>query len=143
MKITFFIIFAGLFFSAIPMEQKPLTITVTNIKEVVGNMRVGIYKVSNNFPDEKDTYKNKIYKINKTGSMTLVINDLPYGEYAIAVYQDKNKNGTMDKNFVGVPKEPFAFANNIKPKFSAPSFKDCEINYSEINHEMKVTLLYY
>lgn len=143
MKIAFFIIFAGLFFSAIPVEQKPLTITVMNIKEVVGNMRVGIYKSANDFPDENDTYKNKIYKISKTGTITLNINDLPYGNYAIAVYQDKNKNGTMDKNFVGVPKEPFAFANNIKPKFSAPSYKDCEIDYSEKNHEMTVTLLNY
>jgi uncharacterized protein (DUF2141 family) len=143
MRITLFIIFSGLFFSAIPMEQQPLMITVTNIKEVTGNMRVGIYKSTNDFPDESDTYKNKIYKISKTGTITLKISDLPYGNYAIAVYQDKNKNGTMDKNFVGVPKEPFAFANNVKPRFSAPNFEDCEITYSESNHEMKVTLLNY
>jgi uncharacterized protein (DUF2141 family) len=73
----------------------------------------------------------------------LEINDLPYGNYAIALYQDKNKNGTMDKNFVGVPKEPFAFTNNIKPRFSAPSFEDCEITYSEDNHKITVNLLNY
>jgi uncharacterized protein (DUF2141 family) len=143
MKIIFFIMFAGFFFSAIPEEQESLAITVTNIKEVVGNMRVGIYKSTNDFPDENDTYKSKIYKISKTGTVTFKINDLPYGNYAIAVYQDKNKNGRMDKNFVGVPKEPFAFANNVKPRFSAPSFEDCEIDYSESNHKMTVILLNY
>lgn len=143
MKIILFITFASLFFAAIPVEQEALTITVTNINDVTGNMRVGIYKSTNDFPNENDTYKNKIYKINKTGSITLKINDLAYGNYAIAVYQDKNKNGTMDKNFVGAPKEPFAFANNVKPRFSAPSFKDCEINYSEKNHHITVNLLNY
>jgi uncharacterized protein (DUF2141 family) len=143
MKNIFFILFATLFFSAIAVEQEPLLVTVTNIKEVVGNVRIGIYKSVNDFPDEKDTYKNKIYKISKTGTITLEINDLPYGNYAIALYQDKNKNGTMDKNFVGVPKEPFAFTNNIKPRFSAPSFEDCEITYSEDNHKITVNLLNY
>jgi|AntRauTorckE5430_2_1112549.scaffolds.fasta_scaffold00698_11 uncharacterized protein (DUF2141 family) len=143
MKTLFFIMFAAFFLSAIPAEQEPLLITITNIKEVVGNVRIGIYKSTNDFPDEKNTYKNKIYKISKAGTITLKISDLPCGNYAIALYQDKNKNGTMDKNFAGIPKEPFAFTNNIKPRFSAPSFEDCEITYSEINHKITVNLLNY
>ena len=142
MKSASFIAFACLFFSAIPVEQKPLMITVTNIETAVGNMRVGIYK-SEGFPNEGKTYKNKIYKISKTGAITLKVKDLPYGKYAVAIFQDENKNNKLDASFFGIPKEPFAFSNNIKPRFSAPSYEDCEITYSATNNKIKVNLLSY
>jgi uncharacterized protein (DUF2141 family) len=143
MKSAFFIVFASLFFSAIPMEQEPLTITLTNIKTTEGNIRIGIYEAKNDFPNENDTYKNKVFKISKTGTLILKIKDLPYGKYAIGLYQDKNNNKKLDTNFFGAPKEPFAFSNNIRPRFSAPSYKDCEITYSATNNKIKVNLLNY
>lgn len=143
MKSIFFMIFACLLLSASEAEQQALTITVTNIQSKSGNIRIGIYKTNNDFPNEKDTYLNKIYKISKTGSMTIKIKDLPYGKYAIGVYQDKNKNKKLDKSFVGIPKEPFAFSNNIKPRFGPPSFADCSIQYSTKKHKLSVKLLNY
>lgn len=143
MKSVFLIIFAALFLSASEAEQTPLMITVTNIQSTTGNIRVGIYKKNNDFPNEKDTYKNKVYKISKTGSILIKIDDLPYGEYAIGIYQDKNKNTILDKNFVGAPKEPFAFSKNFKPLFSAPDFEDCSFQYSEKNATMSLKMLNY
>jgi uncharacterized protein (DUF2141 family) len=50
--------------------------------------------------------------------------DLPPGEYAAVAFQDVNGNGILDKNFLGIPKEPFGFSNGARgsagpPKFSA------------------------
>ena len=50
---------------------------------------------------------------------------LPKGNYAVAIYQDENNNDNCDKNFLGVPIEPYAFSNDFRPKLSVPSFKDC------------------
>lgn len=143
MKTTFLIIFAVLFLSASEIEQIPLTITITNVQNTKGNIRIGIYKKSNDFPNEADTYKNKVYKINRTGSILIKIKDLPYGEYAIGVYHDENKNETLDKNFVGAPKEPFAFSKNFQPRFSAPDFSDCKFDYSATNSKMSMKMLNY
>jgi len=143
MKSIFLIIFATLFLSASEAEQIPLSITITNIKSATGNMRIGIYNVAEDFPKEERTYKNKVYKINKTGSILIKIKDLPYGEYAIGFYHDENKNGTLDKNFIGIPKEPFALSNNFKPLFTAPDFDDCRFTYSADNSKISVELLNY
>jgi uncharacterized protein (DUF2141 family) len=32
--------------------------------------------------------------------------DLPEGEYVIALFQDTNNNGKLDRNFFNIPKEP-------------------------------------
>ena len=143
MKSILFALFGVLFLSMTPIKQLPLTITISNIKSIKGNIRVGIYKVNNQFPNEKDTYKNKIYKITKTSSMLIKIEDLPYGEYAIGIYQDENKNGKLDKSFIGAPKEPFAFSNNFKPLFSAPDFNDCKFNYSNKHRKLNLKMLNY
>ena len=36
-----------------------------------------------------------------------------------------------------------AFSNNIKPKFSAPTFEDCAIQYSSKEHLLNIKLLNY
>ncbi|MGI4734397.1 MAG: DUF2141 domain-containing protein [Janthinobacterium lividum] len=52
--------------------------------------------------------------------------DLAPGEWAVALSQDTNNNDKLDKNFLGIPTEPFAFSNNIKPRLAAPSFQECK-----------------
>ena len=52
--------------------------------------------------------------------------ELAPGEWAVALTQDLNNNDKLDKNFLGIPTEPFAFSNNIKPRLAAPSFQECK-----------------
>ncbi len=42
--------------------------------------------------------------------------DLPPGAYALAVFVDENENGTLDRNFIGIPGEAVGFANGYSPK---------------------------
>jgi|TARA_B110000971_G_scaffold169269_1_gene173762 uncharacterized protein (DUF2141 family) len=36
---------------------------------------------------------------------------------------DKGADGEMDTNFVGIPKEPYAFSNNVMGKMGPPKWK--------------------
>ena len=55
--------------------------------------------------------------------MKVTIDDLPNGEYAIALYHDVNADGICNLNLISIPKEPYGFSNNVKPVFSAPTFE--------------------
>jgi len=46
---------------------------------------------------------------------------LPAGEYALLVYHDQNRNNRLDRNFIGIPKEPLGFSNRYEPK-GPPSY---------------------
>ncbi|TPG62364.1 DUF2141 domain-containing protein [Hymenobacter nivis] len=52
--------------------------------------------------------------------------DLAKGEWAVALTQDVNNNAKLDKNLLGIPTEPYAFSNNVRPKLSAPKFEECK-----------------
>jgi outer membrane protein len=44
------------------------------------------------------------------------IEEVAPGEYALVVYCDENGNGRLDKNFIGIPREPMGFSNSYRPK---------------------------
>jgi len=51
---------------------------------------------------------------------TIVIKDLPKGEYAISVFQDEDFDKECNIGFLGFPKENYGFSNNYRPRFRAP-----------------------
>ncbi|NCF44829.1 MAG: DUF2141 domain-containing protein [Proteobacteria bacterium] len=47
----------------------------------------------------------------QAGAMTFQL-ALPAGHYAARLVHDRNSDGELDTNFIGIPKEPRAFSNN-------------------------------
>lgn len=54
--------------------------------------------------------------------------NLPPGNYAVAAIHDENSNHKLDRNFIGIPKEGFGFANNPRVTLSAPSFRQAMVH---------------
>lgn len=103
-------------------ETLDLNIRITNLKEVTGSIFIGVFNNKESFP--KDGHQFRIlYEAVTQNPMTYTIEDLPVDEYAVAVFQDINEDKECNLNFIGIPKEPYGFSNDIKPRFSAPSFK--------------------
>jgi uncharacterized protein (DUF2141 family) len=53
----------------------------------------------------------------KAGLGRAVVPKLPEGKYAMLAYCDKNGNGKLDENLLGVPKEPYGFSNGKAGKY--------------------------
>ena len=109
-----------------------LSVVVTGLKNNDGVLQFGLYNNSEKFPIVGETFKMVRVKTSSS-SKKYTFKSLPKGKYAVAIYQDENNNDNCDKNFIGVPVEPYAFSNDIRPKLSAPTFKDCsfELNKSK------------
>jgi uncharacterized protein (DUF2141 family) len=121
-------------------DQIPLTITLKNLKTPTGPVEVTFYQEKNKFLSLTDIYKTYILKPNGT-TFVAKIDDLPFGEYAIASFQDVNSDGVIDKNKIGIPKEPYAFSNNYKPKTRGPKFGECRFVYSKTENSIVMTML--
>ena len=119
-------------------ENPQLTIKIENIEVLEGDIRIGVFNTSENFLKQGLTFKNYIIAVKNT-TETIIIDDLPKGEYAFLLYHDKNADGKMNRNLLGIPKEPFGFSNNVKPKFAKPTFEECEF-FLEENLVLQVRL---
>jgi len=54
------------------------------------------------------------------------VHDLPPGKYVVTSYVDNNRNGRLDKNFLGIPQEKYGFSNDARSRFGPPDFADAE-----------------
>ena len=64
---------------------------------------------------------------------TYTLKKLPEGSYVIILYIDENNNSELDKNFIGIPREPLAFSNNYLPK-GPPSYGRAKFDLKENEH---------
>jgi len=121
-------------------RRVPLTVVVENLVSPNAPVEMSIYGPNNKFLDSSDNL-DKIRVKPQNGKLVAKINNLSYGDLAIALYQDVNSDGHIDKNLIGIPQEPYAFSNNYKPVIKAPSFGDCKFLYSSKTNTINVTLI--
>lgn len=137
---THIFLFIYLLLGNVPAETHNLTVTIDNIKSMEGTIEIGLYNKGEKFLEEGHALRVVSIKV-KENSETILIKDLPKGTYAISLYHDKNSNGKCDRNFLGIPKEPYGFSNHFIPKFSAPTFKDCIFDLRS-DHSMTIKLIH-
>jgi uncharacterized protein (DUF2141 family) len=119
-------------------DSKTLTLKINDVKRS-GEIYVSFCTNASEW-SENGTYHFQ-YAIPAKGINTYVINTIPHGTYAVAIYQDLNGNGKLDENMFGIPNEPFAFSNNVVPRFSAPKFDDCKFEFSKADQVLSINLL--
>ena len=118
--------------------QHKLHITVTNLKGK-GPVYIAIYNRADDFGKPHKAYR-KLIKPSSDKVLTATAEDLPAGDYAVAIYQDLNENKKIDKNMLGIPTEPFGFSNNVRPVVSAPTFKQCKVVIDKSEKSISIIL---
>ncbi|MCB2409245.1 DUF2141 domain-containing protein [Hymenobacter lucidus] len=113
-----------------PMAPAPATtsqvhVVVTDLPSTKATLKLYFYNVRENFLKRGSYTLLKYVKPAGNKQITLPV-DLPNGEWAVALTQDLNGNDLVDKNFLGIPTEPYAFSNNVWPKLAAPAFDECK-----------------
>lgn len=122
MKGLLFIILS--FLSAAVMAQSKIEVKVTNIREPKGNILIALFNNEGDFL-EKAVQSKTIKADGKT--VTILFENLAAGDYAVSVIHDENGNGELDKNFMGIPREGFAFGNNSMGTFGPPAFEKAKV----------------
>ena len=74
----------------------------------------------------------------KAGETVVTVDGVPTGSWAVLSYQDENDNGKLDRNVLGIPKEPYAFSRDARGRFGPPSFEEAAF---ELRDEKAVTTI--
>lgn len=131
--------FGFLFLTIILMGQTAnVTVTIIDIEEPSGNMSIAIFDNSDEFPKSINSYSKTRVPVNSE-ICQYTFQDIPYGQYAVAVYHDLDKNGELDRNWLGIPKEPYGFSNNASSKIGPPDYEDAIVEIDgDINIEIRL-----
>lgn len=137
MSLTIRSAFLALAAAAASLSQAAdLTIRVDNVQSAEGQVMVALY-------DGAGYLKQPLRTVNvpaAKGATTLVVQDLAPGAYAIAAYHDRNANGKLDANPMGMPVEPYAFGNDAQGRMGPPSFDAASVTVAATGLATSVTL---
>jgi uncharacterized protein (DUF2141 family) len=92
-------------------EGSNLSLSVTNINEDAGRIRIALYNGEKYFGDE--TWAITIReKVANPDGVNIEIENLPAGRYAILAYHDRNRNRHFDHRMWLIPAEGYGLSNN-------------------------------
>jgi uncharacterized protein (DUF2141 family) len=110
------------------LQQGRLQVVITHIKNEEGQVAIALYRSEKDFM--KTRFQGKLIKAT-TGTVEVVFENLPPGEYAISILHDANENGKMDTNLIGMPKEGYGFSNNVMGLMGPPPFAKAKFPLSQ------------
>ena len=102
---------------AVSVDHPPSTGTVVAL----------LFDSADAFADLRDPLKTRTLSADGTA---VDFEGLAAGRYAVMVFHDVNGNGTLDQNFMGIPREPLGFSNRYWGK-GAPSFSAAAVAVGE------------
>lgn len=127
-----------------PEPGKPvctLKIHVTGFRNNKGDAGGTVFASPHGWPE--DNSKSLVHgPFPIEGNQATEVFELPPGRYAVAVIHDENENHKLDRNFLGIPKEGFGFANNPKVLLTAPPFNAAAVAVSCPVTQIEIRLIY-
>jgi uncharacterized protein (DUF2141 family) len=71
--------------------------------------------------------------------MKFVLRDVAPSRYAVAVFQDLDGSGSMERSRLGIPLEPYAFSNDAG-RVRKPTFEAAEVSVGPAGREFQLHL---
>lgn len=102
-------------------DEASLTVSVTNLRNMKGQVHVCLTANAKAFPDcSKDPAAIK-RSVRASAATSISFTGLASGTYALSLIHDENGNGKLDTS-LAIPREGFGFSRNPAIAFGPPKF---------------------
>ena len=137
----------------LPAGAGELRITVEGIRSPHGTVLIGLYDSPESFEkavtasdkegflSDPDRFGAVALRANAALKSAVVFSNLGPGRYAAVAFHDENGNGKLDKNFLGVPAEPYGFSNNAQGFLGPPTFGDAAMVLGDGESAIRIVLI--
>lgn len=116
-----------------------LHLRISNVQKAQGIIWVGVYDSEENFMvKEKAIVEGK--EVDATGTIEMTVDQVKFGDCAVAIFHDLNSNGNLDRNWLGIPIEPYAFSRKPTSKWRVPRFKEVVFDFKPQQTQLSVEL---
>jgi uncharacterized protein (DUF2141 family) len=142
-KTAYFVLSIGLLLLTASQPQNhvaeaSLTVILENCASDKGKIYIALYNSSDTYMKINKATAKKVVSI-RNKSAIIKFENLPTGTYAFSCYHDANDNGRLDTNFMGIPREDYAFSNNARGTFGPPAFEKSKFELKDKNLKMTIS----
>lgn len=125
-------------------QKVTLTVSISGVRNDKGQVLIWVWNGPDGFPKKGDkSYKVAAIDAKKAvdGTVTTTF-ELSPGNFAVTTLHDENKNGEMDTNAFGIPKEGYGASNNVVTHLHAPSFEQAKFQVPASGQKISVSMRY-
>ncbi|MEM9618349.1 MAG: DUF2141 domain-containing protein [Pseudomonadota bacterium] len=121
--------------------ENEIRVIVRDVKKSVGLITADLYSNNNEtFLRGGEGRVKKVKYAARAPVTRFCITTPESGDFAMAVYHDRNANGKFDKTGLGLPDEPWGISNNPKVRFAAPHVERALFQVSEAGATVDIKL---
>lgn len=124
------------------LSAQKVQMKIEGIRNSNGNIQLGIFTNQEQFSKEEPVIEKVFSKRNMRAGVLVVQFELEPGNYGIAVLDDENKDGDMNYNFLGVPREGFGFSNFVSSGMTKPRYSDFSFDVKTGLNKVEVKIRY-
>ncbi|MBL8024641.1 MAG: DUF2141 domain-containing protein [Elusimicrobia bacterium] len=121
-------------------ESGRLNVTVDSVADSSATLRVCLFTSPEGFPGDPRRAFHCASVVPVASSSTVVFDGVPFGPVAVSTYQDMNGNGTLDKNFIGIPLEPLGVSGTAPVSAGKPRYEKAAFPFNLDGAEVRVEL---
>lgn len=115
-----------------------LTVEINGVESSEGQLIVCLWETKTGFPLCPKDAPNRLI-LDAVDGASAIFPNLEPGPYAVSAFHDKDGNGTLKQNFIGIPKEPAAVSGQKQKRMGPPKFKGAVV---DVAADVRVVLVY-
>ena len=119
-----------------------IKVVIEDVLDGQGQVRVALEKNAKDFDSgsfDTPKYLSRVEDA-KGDSVSVTFPAVPYGTYAIKVFQDLNGDGKLKTGFMGAPEEPWGFSNDATGFMGPADFSDAKFDLDAPELELTIHL---
>lgn len=120
-----------------------LVVNVGGLRSRSGSLLVLVHDTEEGFPGDADTAVREATVRLGASPPRAEFEDLPAGDYAVAVFHDENDNRALDTGWFGIPTEGLGASNDAQGSFGPPDFEDARFRLVHERSEVEVRVVYF
>lgn len=126
--------------AAAQADEARLVVTIKEIRDATGNLRISLYGDADSFRKEDRALKVVSLPAAK-GETRVTFDGIAPGRYALMAYHDENADGKLNLRLGMFPTEGYALSNNPRV-MGPPKFADSAFDVTAPETEASLTLSY-
>jgi uncharacterized protein (DUF2141 family) len=113
--------------SSVRVAQGVVEVRVEGIASTRGTVYASIFLSPEGFPGDKSMAFAYRAVPAQDGTVVLIFEEVPAGDFVVAVLHDADANEELSFNLLGMPKEDYGFSRDARAMFGPPQFEKAAV----------------
>lgn len=120
-----------------------IVVEIVDLRSDDGKVLCALFGSSEGWPGDYEQAAGGAFSRIQGRRATCTFEDIPAGQYAVAMFHDEDDSDSMRRSLIGIPREGYGFSNNVGPRaFGPPRFRSAAFRFDGTRRRLRIRVRY-